>query len=275
MVNIYNTREYHFLYNVLENADWSNNTVKKYKDILDEVEESRPEKLLNFIMATIGKIRSAPKWLRKSVIRVSLSAIILNTALLNDFKSLVKELDNEIYAEVLTQEEIWIKTFGWELKNPLEMVISEAGKDSIKDIEKLRLIAYDIKDGKITVGYGHAEPKKKSKFKVGQKITKEEADILFDLDIAVFQEGVHRLFRQWQEQDINIRLTQAQFDVLVSMAFNMGVGGLRGSEFIQLVKKNKLDEAGNLIPYTGIRGKFRNGLENRREREAMFFFNPS
>lgn len=42
-------------------------------------------------------------------------------------------------------------------KDPLTLELSSVGLEHIKNHEKLRLRAYKIGDGKITVGYGHAK----------------------------------------------------------------------------------------------------------------------
>ncbi|NJO90391.1 MAG: lysozyme [Chloroflexia bacterium] len=58
--------------------------------------------------------------------------------------------------------------------------ISEEGIEMIKSHELLRLTAYSWGDGKVTIGWGHAEPIQKTKMVPGKtKITKEKADQLF------------------------------------------------------------------------------------------------
>ena len=69
-------------------------------------------------------------------------------------------------------------------KDPSQLTGSKAAINLIKKHEGLSLKAYKIGDGMITIGYGHAEPEKNSKFKVGDKITKHQAEELFLHDLS-------------------------------------------------------------------------------------------
>lgn len=148
--------------------------------------------------------------------------------------------------------------------------ISESGLNQIKKHERLKLKAYSIGDGMVTVGYGHAERTKKSNYKVGDKITREKANELLRQDLKVAEDGVKRLFSQWDKKNIHIKVTQGQYDSMVSMAFNMGVGGLRRSKFIQYVKKNDMKKAAEEIKKTGLKKGF-SGLVKRRNSEYELF----
>lgn len=155
-------------------------------------------------------------------------------------------------------------------KDPLSLEFSVNGLDHIKNHEKLRLRAYKIGDGKITVGYGHAESRKKSKYRVGQKITVDIANKLLKIDVAVAVNGVKRMFSQWKEQGLDIKVTQNQFDSMVSMAFNMGVSSFRQTEFVKKLKENDLESAAELIKTTRLNDDFP-GLEDRRMVEYQMF----
>lgn len=148
--------------------------------------------------------------------------------------------------------------------------LSQNGWDFIRNDEKLRLTAYDIKDGKITIGWGHAEPKKTSKYKVGDTITKSVAQKLLKKDLTKAADGVRRIFKQWEDKGIDVEITQNQFDALVSIAFNMGVSGLRMSQLIQDIKKGNLETAAETIKSEGTSDKFP-GLVSRRMRESELF----
>jgi hypothetical protein len=50
----------------------------------------------------------------------------------------------------------------------------------------------------------------------------------------------------------------------------MGVSGLRGTEFVDYIKKNELDKAAEILKNTGINKKFP-GLEIRRQSEYEKF----
>lgn len=155
-------------------------------------------------------------------------------------------------------------------KNHKELSLSQNGWDHIRNEEGFEEVAYKLGDGKITIGYGHAEDIKDSKYRVGDRISKSEANKLFIKDINFAADGVKRILKEWEKQGIHIKLTQKQYDVLVSLSFNMGIGGLRTSEFIKKVKQNKLDDAAKIITITGINNKYP-GLETRREKEKEMF----
>jgi len=167
------------------------------------------------------------------------------------------------------QKAVLIQTVD-KFKDPLSFGVSRLAYEHIMSHEKLKLKAYTINDGKVTVGYGHAEPIKKSKFKIGQQITPEKANELLKQDVKVAYDGVRRIFEEWHKKGINIKLTQNQFDVLVSLAFNMGIDGLRTSEFIQALKNKDIKNASELIKTTGLRDGFA-GLVDRREEEYNIF----
>jgi len=156
------------------------------------------------------------------------------------------------------------------LLDPLSLKLSDDGLEHIKAFEKLRLTAYDNKDGMITIGYGHAERKRNSKYKEGDTITENDANDIFRKDIKIAEDGVKRLFKRWENDDINIKLTQNQYDVIVSMAFNMGVRGLLRTKFIQDIKAFDMKEASKKLKYTGAKKGFP-GIRNRRAIEYKTF----
>ena len=57
-------------------------------------------------------------------------------------------------------------------KYPKNLKLSQNGWDFIRDNEKFIEVARKLGDGMITVGYGHAEPIKTSKYKIGYKISR-------------------------------------------------------------------------------------------------------
>jgi len=155
-------------------------------------------------------------------------------------------------------------------------------KEYIKNHEKLRLEAYDIGDGHITIGYGHAAPIKISKYKIGDKITEKEAIKLFLADIKEAEDGVKRMLKNWKKQNIDVKITQNMFDSMVSMAYNMGISGFVKTEFVSFLKNKKYEEAAERIKTTRITAKVKNdkgeyvkikmpGLVDRRMTEYKLF----
>jgi GH24 family phage-related lysozyme (muramidase) len=72
-----------------------------------------------------------------------------------------------------------------------------------------------------------------------------------------------------------VQLNQNQFDALVSMAYNIGVGGLLGSTLYRNICKGVRDVAAitsNFIAWSRAGGQQLAGLLRRRQEEAAMFF---
>lgn len=129
----------------------------------------------------------------------------------------------------------------------------------IGEFEGLRLEAYRDVVGVLTIGYGHTG---KDVF-AGQKITREEADRLLSQDLKRFEDAVEKLLPN---------CTQHQFDALVSFAFNLGEGALRGSTLRTLHNDGKHNEAAQQFGrWNHAGGKVVAGLTRRRAREAAVY----
>lgn len=255
-------------------TDYINNVQHKIKKSFNESEDKLKwyERLLNKIKNMNTTVKSViiasiiPIILLSS--SVSKSEIISST---NDIQpELSKQVETMIESESDSEDSNKIIVFN-DLKRPLDLETSDKGIEFIKNEEKLKLKAYALGDGMVTIGYGHAERTNKSKYKVGDEISVKKADKLFRKDLRVAEKGLTRLFRKWEKEGIDIKITQNQYDALVSMAYNMGVGGLRSSDMILLVKDNKLQEAGEKIKETGISKKFKKGHSRRRNKESEIF----
>jgi GH24 family phage-related lysozyme (muramidase) len=157
-----------------------------------------------------------------------------------------------------------------EIKDPTTLRMSQNGWDHIRKYETYKETAYNLGDGKITIGYGHAEPEKTSTYQVGDKMSKADANKLFIKDVNIAAKGVRRIFKEWKAKGIKMNITQNQYDVLVSLAFNMGIQGLRTSDFIQAVKKGDMNDAAEKLKTVGTNPKF-SGLKPRRNTEYDIF----
>lgn len=153
----------------------------------------------------------------------------------------------------------------------------------LKDEEKLSLTAYDIGDGAKTIGYGHAVfrgenegydflPDYKNIIPNKTSITKNEAEELLKDDIIDSENVVNKILNDWEEEGIKPKITQGMYDAMVSMAFNMGTGNFRKSEFIKLLKKGDISGAKKQILQTSsnLFDKFP-GLKIRRQKEHDMF----
>lgn len=130
----------------------------------------------------------------------------------------------------------------------------------IKKYEGLSLEPYVCPAGKWTIGYGHVIP---NRFHYGRKITEQKANDILRSDVDKFASGVNRL---------GLKLTQSQFDALVSFSFNVGLYALKTSTLYKKLKKGDYNgaasEFGRWI-YTGRRPL--RGLIKRRADEAVLF----
>ncbi|CAK0744541.1 lysozyme [Gammaproteobacteria bacterium] len=143
----------------------------------------------------------------------------------------------------------------------LELKISQAGIELVKQFEGLRLKVYKDAAGLPTIGYGHLI-KPGEKFAAG--ITEKQAELMLVGDLVSAQEAV----RKW----VNVALTQGQFDALVSLVFNFGAGNFRKSTLLK--KLNAGDFAGvadEFLRWNKAGGKVAEGLRRRRMAEKSMF----
>lgn len=207
--------------------------------------------------------------LKSSINKNAISTLIVGSLLaVSSVTQATNFIDNRVDLE--QSDKITLVNAIKKYHDPLILRLSQSGWDHIRDHEKLRLTAYTINDGMVTIGYGHAEPIGDSKYKIGDKISLSKAKKLFQDDMNFAAKGVRRIFEEWKEQGIDIKLTQGQYDVMVSMTFNMGLTKFRTSEFIQLLKQKKITKAAKQIKVTGVSDKFP-GLADRRLVEYKMF----
>ena len=102
--------------------------------------------------------------------------------------------------------------------------VSDAGLEHIKKYEGLRLDQYVCPAGKPTIGYGHQTKSRRT-------ITKKQAEELLKQDLAPIEEHINSL---------GIMLTQNQFDVVCSFAFNVGLHNFKNSTFSQTFDPEEL-----------------------------------
>lgn len=93
-------------------------------------------------------------------------------------------------------------------------LINEPGKALIREFEALRLTGYLCPAGVATIGYGHTGPD----VTVGKVITKAQAELLLDEDCRA---ACRKIARVLDEASI-ARLSDHQYDALVSFVFNLG-----------------------------------------------------
>ena len=102
--------------------------------------------------------------------------------------------------------------------------VSPAGRAALMTREGCRLTAYRDSVGIPTIGVGHTGRASPPAVTMGMSITLAEADRIFAQDLAPFEAAVAGA--------VPGRLTQNQFDALVSLAFNIGTRGFMGSSVV-------------------------------------------
>jgi GH24 family phage-related lysozyme (muramidase) len=144
------------------------------------------------------------------------------------------------------------------------MKTSDAGLKLIMQFEGLRLKAYRCPAGVWTIGYGHTSAAGVPDVRDGMRISAQEAEAILKKDLAGFEAAVAGLVKK--------ELTQAQFDVLVSFAYNCGVGALKGSTLLKRVNAGAFDAvSAELMKWTKAKGKELPGLVRRRRAEAALW----
>jgi lysozyme len=144
------------------------------------------------------------------------------------------------------------------------MKVSNAGLDLIKKHEGLRLQAYRCPAGVWTIGYGITSRAGVGAVTPGMKITQAEAEDMLRKALAVFERGVQDV--------ITRRPTQAQFDAMVSLAYNIGVPAFRRSSVARHFNNGETDKAANSFAlWNKANGKVLPGLTRRRADERAWF----
>ncbi len=139
------------------------------------------------------------------------------------------------------------------------MKVSNNGINLVKRFEGLELKAYRDSVGILTIGYGHTHA-----VKAGDIITGEQADAFLREDLQVAELTVNT--------NVKVKLTQGQFDALVSFVFNLGSGNFVKSTLIK--KLNVGDYAGaadEFGKWVNAGGKKFPGLVKRRAAEREVF----
>lgn len=137
--------------------------------------------------------------------------------------------------------------------------IGPRGLALIKQFEGLELKAYLCPAKVWTIGYGSTGPH----VQPGQVITEAQADALLQRDLDRFEDAVAKACPT---------ATQNQFDAMVSLAFNIGIGAFLGSTLLKLHKAGDHRRAVEAFGSWVNAGRRRlEGLVRRRAAEAAVY----
>ena len=142
------------------------------------------------------------------------------------------------------------------------MKLSQRGIDLIKQFEGYSSKAYpDPATGGApwTIGYGTTKG-----VKPGMIITAEQAEKMLRDDVAKFESGVSALLK--------VPTTQGQFDAMVSLAYNIGLGNFGKSTLLRKHNEKCYSCAAGQFPaWNRANGKVMNGLTRRRNAERALY----
>jgi peptidoglycan hydrolase-like protein with peptidoglycan-binding domain/GH24 family phage-related lysozyme (muramidase) len=149
-------------------------------------------------------------------------------------------------------------------------LVSRQCVDFVKSFEGFSPTVYDDGTGVMTLGYGMTG----SEIEGISSVTEEQAtEMLEDL--------LDNRYAAPIKNDLDsrgIKLNQNQFDALVSMAYNIGTGGLLGSTLYRQICEGITDEdilTADFCMWDKAGGKVLPGLLRRRKAEATMFFGKS
>ncbi|ANF79336.1 TPA: lysozyme [Salmonella enterica] len=144
------------------------------------------------------------------------------------------------------------------------MQISPKGIALIKEFEGCSLTAYKDSVGVLTIGYGWTHAVDGKPLRNGMTIDQATAERLLKTGLVGYENDVLKLVR--------VKLTQGQFDALVSFAYNLGARSLSTSTLLKKLNAGDYAGAADEFPrWNKAGGKVLNGLTRRREAERALF----
>lgn len=145
------------------------------------------------------------------------------------------------------------------------MNTSDFGRAMIAAFEGVRLETYRCPAGVLTIGVGVTGPEARP----GRRITREEAFAMFrDFLAKEYEPGVWKLLKR--------EPTQGQFDAMVSLAFNIGLGAFARSSVLKFFNRGEHEQAAGAFALWNkakVNGKRQSlpGLTRRRSSEALAY----
>ena len=145
-----------------------------------------------------------------------------------------------------------------------QMVVSLFGIDLICGFEGLRLKAYDDGVGVWTIGFGTTIYPNGIRVKKGDTCTEAQAKAYMAYDLKKFESTVNSA--------VTVPLNQNQFDALVSLAYNIGIGAFSKSTLVKKLNAGDIRGAAEQFDvWVNAGGKRMQGLVNRRAKEKEVF----
>lgn len=141
------------------------------------------------------------------------------------------------------------------------MKTSQKGLDLIKKFEGFSDKEYICPAGKPTIGYGHVILPSEY---FPEPMTRLEGELLLKKDLEPREKSLNKFLK--------VKITQNQFDALISLIYNIGVENFKQSTLLNFLNNKLFDK----IPEQFRRWKYINkvvskGLLNRREEEIKLW----
>lgn len=147
------------------------------------------------------------------------------------------------------------------------MKLDDNGYKLIAGFEGLSLVPYLCSAKVPTIGYGNTY------YPSGRKVTMQDKAITQATAWWMFREIADR-FAIEVDKLIKSNVNQNQFNAIVSLAYNIGIGGLQRSSLLKKVNVNPNDPTitNSFLIWNKAGGKVVNGLTKRRSIEAKLYF---
>ena len=144
-----------------------------------------------------------------------------------------------------------------------KLQIGTKGLKLIQSFEGYRNKAYKCAAGVMTIGFGTTLIKGKP-ITAGMKCTKAQATEWMKTDLEKFEEAVNDL--------VDVKITNNQFDAIVSFTYNCGIGSLQKSTLLKKVNaKDFVGAADEFLKWNKANGVVLKGLSRRRVAERKLF----
>ncbi|HKM19362.1 MAG TPA: lysozyme [Aliarcobacter sp.] len=145
------------------------------------------------------------------------------------------------------------------------MKISSRGLELIKEFEGFSSVAYLCPAKIPTIGYGNTFWEDGRKVNLGEQISKAKALEL--LEYVANKDFAQKIFTH-----IKVEVSQNQFDALVCLAYNIGVGNFVKSTLLKKINAGDFKGAGDeFLKWNKSGGVILLGLTRRRKREQELF----
>lgn len=140
------------------------------------------------------------------------------------------------------------------------MKISKNGIDLIKEFEGFSQTIYTCSAGKDTIGYGHVLTEEDN----FTQVSEEEAEQLLKKDCDYAEDIINEF--------VTVKLTQNQFDALVSLVYNIGGNNFVLSNGLVELNNHEFERAAlnffdKTVGFVKANRKIVNGLIRRRQKE--------